>query len=510
MQNKSSALFIIFVTACVILMGLNNAYPQGYKSKPDFSYKRKKQAEIYRLQKKIEADPDDLASHEKYIELLGVSNPILLFQYKRWMHRYPKSVNVVFALAEGYYDKELPQARKYLLQTLSLNSKLAIAWEMLAMDADSRGDKKSFERYIKKATDIEPENADYAYYYAMGLKDMDTSKWRAMILDLVRRFPENKRGALGLFWLADKSADTTDKISLFEMLKRSYPPKSFSYSMAGMEELFNIYLITSKEKAIQLAKEMHFKTRTNFVQNLIVADSLVAQKNYYTAVELLKQTKIQVDSLYTEYDDLLILKEANINYLSGNIKAGYDSLIHRIAIAPTNEMFKTAKIYGKKLGKSETGINNDIWEYLNKTAKQVVKFRSKLYTENKWVSINDYKGKVILLTFWFPQCGPCKAEFPHFEKVLNEFNRKQIEYLGINVYPEQDNFVLSFVKNSKVTFTPLHGTTQFETKAFGINSQPANFLIDQNGEIIFSNFDINADNEDTLKLMIELLLRHSS
>ncbi|WDT82801.1 MAG: redoxin domain-containing protein (plasmid) [Candidatus Manganitrophus sp.] len=38
--------------------------------------------------------------------------------------------------------------------------------------------------------------------------------------------------------------------------------------------------------------------------------------------------------------------------------------------------------------------------------------------EGKKVSLEDYRGKVVLLTFWATWCEPCKKEMPKFKARL--------------------------------------------------------------------------------------------
>ena len=37
--------------------------------------------------------------------------------------------------------------------------------------------------------------------------------------------------------------------------------------------------------------------------------------------------------------------------------------------------------------------------------------------EGNWVSMNQFKGKVVLLNFWGTWCGPCRREIPDFVKL---------------------------------------------------------------------------------------------
>ena len=109
------------------------------------------------------------------------------------------------------------------------------------------------------------------------------------------------------------------------------------------------------------------------------------------------------------------------------------------------------------------------------------------------------------MTFWFPGCGPCRGEMPHLEAVLKKYPKDKVVYLGIQTLPEQDEYVASFMKGTKYSFMPLHGTRQLDMD-YKVRGNPANYIIDQNGKIQYWGFMIDDGSEKSLDAMIQSLL----
>lgn len=149
----------------------------------------------------------------------------------------------------------------------------------------------------------------------------------------------------------------------------------------------------------------------------------------------------------------------------------------------------------------------DIETIRNSTAVAAYPFELDLYTSNGKLNLKDLKGKVVLLTFWFPGCSPCREEFPHFQAVINNFKSDNVVYVGINVDPEQDPYVIPVMENNKYSFIPLRGTSALASKNYSVQGEPENFLIDKDGKIIFRSFRIDNTNHRTLELMISSLLQ---
>ena len=471
------------------------------------------QVQLAKLKATVEASPDSPKVHQAYIKAMGTENSELEKQYKVWMDKYPTSAMVPYSIAKAYLDHESPKAKPYLLKAVAIDPKFAAAWEGLWADGQRWGDFKLSASYLAKAAAADPSNPYYAFYYATSFKGTNEAKWREMSLDVARCFPAHDRGAQALYWLAIDSKKTADKLKYFELLHNSYAPEKFNWSASGMSLYFNILLAEDPQKAVVVAQEMAKNENSEkkewpaFVlqaQTVAKAKMLMDQKNGAEALAVLNQLKL---SKYSQFKTDLVLLKAKANDLAGNTKAAYDSLTVTFAKSPAVALKTAISGYGTKLGKSESAINADIWERLDAVSTAATPFTLKRYLTPGEASLSDYKGKVVLLTYWFPGCGPCRGEFPHFENVVKKFKGQDLEYLGINLASDQNDYVIPFMKNSGYSFTPLEDVKgRAKGNMENRNLAPANFMIDKEGRLVFSWFRTNGNNEDDLELMINLLL----
>ncbi|MFZ1321343.1 MAG: TlpA disulfide reductase family protein [Ignavibacteria bacterium] len=113
-----------------------------------------------------------------------------------------------------------------------------------------------------------------------------------------------------------------------------------------------------------------------------------------------------------------------------------------------------------------------------------------IWTENgKKTSLNDLKGKVVLLNFWATWCGPCIKEMPDLSSISDEMNDKDFRMIGMNVFQQDKSAKVSdFLKSKPVSYTVLDGNQEV-VDAFGeasgnnLEAVPTTFIIDKNGKI---------------------------
>lgn len=130
--------------------------------------------------------------------------------------------------------------------------------------------------------------------------------------------------------------------------------------------------------------------------------------------------------------------------------------------------------------------------------------------DGKQVNLSDYKGKKnIVINFWATWCNPCKEELPYFEKAINTYKDKDIEFLMIALTDgqrETKETVDSFINKNAYKMNVLYDLDYNAATKYNIYTIPRTIFIDKNGDI---SYDFNGQiSENILTSNINKLLRN--
>jgi thiol-disulfide isomerase/thioredoxin len=123
--------------------------------------------------------------------------------------------------------------------------------------------------------------------------------------------------------------------------------------------------------------------------------------------------------------------------------------------------------------------------------------------------LSQYKGNVVLLSFWASWCTPCLVELPSFIDLHDKLASKGLVILPVNVdQPDVGaNFVGDFWKTKKFPFPTFYDPNHESSELFKIDSLPSNFVLDKQGRLVAQGYGANDWASEPSIKFIEQLLR---
>jgi peroxiredoxin len=100
------------------------------------------------------------------------------------------------------------------------------------------------------------------------------------------------------------------------------------------------------------------------------------------------------------------------------------------------------------------------------------------------VSLNQYRGKKVILNFWASWCSPCKIELPHLQEIWAKYkNSSDVTVLTVAGSESIEADIVSYIAAKGYTFPVCLDVTESTFNRYDLTSIPKTFFIDKNGII---------------------------
>ena len=121
-------------------------------------------------------------------------------------------------------------------------------------------------------------------------------------------------------------------------------------------------------------------------------------------------------------------------------------------------------------------------------------------------SLDDYRGKIVVLNFWATWCVPCREEMPILVALKNRYAERGVQFIAASADDEKtQKDVPRSAARLKINFPVWLGATTSDMQRLGLgDALPATAIIDRDGRIIARIIGV-VDKED-LRNRLEWML----
>lgn len=103
--------------------------------------------------------------------------------------------------------------------------------------------------------------------------------------------------------------------------------------------------------------------------------------------------------------------------------------------------------------------------------------------------LSDFRGNVVILSFWASWCGPCLAELPTFAEIERNLHDRGLRVLPVNVDDGSTGreFAHEFFPKKGIRFPTYYDKDKDLANLFEVDMLPSSFVIDRQGRLVFSS-----------------------
>ena len=362
------------------------------------------------FRKAIAADPAFVDAHQRLIEITqrqqlqdpeSARLPRLQREYEQWARQQPK--RAAYQVALGLLAKEPEQAAAYYNKALALDPAFARAHFLLARIADNAGDWDAQRRHLQAAVESNRDEPRYLLRYAVAHQKSDPARFRELAMQVVATAPTSPSAAEALYILANASTNP-ERRGYLDRLRTSYPVDRFPYAASAMSVLYAD--LTEPSEALALARDMVralpaaavWPPRVAAQDAMMRAQALVAGGQFNEAIAVLDTTAKPSGNHGTTWTLLKAEAAAGV----GHHERGYQILIESAAASPDRRVDAALVKYATALGKTSRDVDADIWKTRDARAKPATPFTLTSLRDGASVRLADFRGRVVLLAFWYP------------------------------------------------------------------------------------------------------------
>ena len=127
---------------------------------------------------------------------------------------------------------------------------------------------------------------------------------------------------------------------------------------------------------------------------------------------------------------------------------------------------------------------------------------SLLSLKNQQVTLNDLRGSLVLIDFFYKSCHPCMLALPTLQRLHEKYHDRGLRIVGIDPYDSKEEDELDdFLTKRGITYTVLLSDKNVPEQ-YHVSGYPTLYLIGYEGKVIFRQVGYGETTEENLEKII--------
>lgn len=124
----------------------------------------------------------------------------------------------------------------------------------------------------------------------------------------------------------------------------------------------------------------------------------------------------------------------------------------------------------------------------------------------KNISLSDLLGQgPVLIDFWADYCNPCKVAMPYLHELTEKYDTLTVVLISIDA-PKSQSKAKNYLKGKNYNFVTLFDSEKTLAKKLSVSNPPHTFIINSDGEIVYTHIGFEPGTEKHYEHHIRNLL----